>query len=198
VRAYDHRSEVEQAVVVRSRARCLEGLGSICQGVATNFYWGNVTHLFAGPSDLIPEQGGEVLLDRRICACRIVHKNLQCCKLAIIVRPVIAAKGRGRPHQVVSTVTRDVGHTRRRPKTGEGMRVTHLVVAASASASGLVVSHPIYDLDQATRPESIAFVHPGAFPARSTSTALTIFTMHLRSSTPAALPKLEVFGPRTI
>jgi len=31
VRAYDHRSEVERAVVVRSRARCLEGLGFICQ-----------------------------------------------------------------------------------------------------------------------------------------------------------------------
>jgi len=78
------------------------------------------------------------------------------------------------------------------------MRVTHLVAAASAIACGLVVSHPIYDEAQATRPESIAFVHPGAFPARSTSTALTIFTMHLRSSTPAALPKPEVFGPRTI
>ena len=47
------------------------------------------THLFTGPADLILVEGREILLNCRARVRSIVHENLQCRKLALIVRPVI-------------------------------------------------------------------------------------------------------------
>ena len=50
------------------------------------------TYLLAVCTNLVLVQRGEVLLNRRIGACSVIHKDLQRRKLVVIVRSVIAVR----------------------------------------------------------------------------------------------------------
>lgn len=106
IQTYDHSSYVESAIVIISCTYCFEGLDLYIRCQKNTIKDAPVTYLFAICSYLILVQCREVLLNCRIGACSVVHKDLQRRKLVVIVRPVIAAKASAKH---VTTIWREVG-----------------------------------------------------------------------------------------